>query len=451
MTAVLAALGPRWDGPVVAAIEGGGQLRVARRCADLADLLSAAAAGHGSVALVGADLRGLTLSAMADLAQLGVAVVGVSPPGDDAAEARLWQLGVAAVVPADASPDDLAAALLGAAPGSGSGGGPGSHTGSYAGPLGPSGRAVAPRRPSGADGVDPLGPVDPGALEQPEPGRILVVWGPAGAPGRTTVAVNLAAELALRGREVLLVDADTYGGCVAQTLSVLDEAPGLVAAARAAETGALDLFALARLALVIGPRLRVLTGIPRAERWPEIRGPALERVLTVGRSLASHVVVDIGSCLEDDEELSYDTQAPRRNQAALAALAVADELVVVGGCDPVALQRLVRGLQDLGSIRSPRPVVVVNRLRAGPIGAGPGRLVTDALSRFAGVTEAHLVPDDPAAVDAAMLAGRSLAEVAPGSAARAAIGALAGRLAGASDPLPGARHTARRGRVRRRG
>ena len=43
------------------------------------------------------------------------------------------------------------------------------------------------------------------------------MWGPKGGPGRTTVAVNLAFEAAAAGGEVLLVDADTYGGAVAHT------------------------------------------------------------------------------------------------------------------------------------------------------------------------------------------------------------------------------------------
>jgi Mrp family chromosome partitioning ATPase len=48
--------------------------------------------------------------------------------------------------------------------------------------------------------------------------RVLAaVWGPKGGPGRTTVAVNLAFEAAAASGEVLLVDADTYGGAVAHT------------------------------------------------------------------------------------------------------------------------------------------------------------------------------------------------------------------------------------------
>ena len=61
----------------------------------------------------------------------------------------------------------------------------------------------------------------------------MAVWGPTGAPGRTTVAVGLATELASRGRGTLLLDADPYGGAVAQHLGVLDQA--LLAAVQARE------------------------------------------------------------------------------------------------------------------------------------------------------------------------------------------------------------------------
>ncbi len=276
---------------------------------------------------------------------------------------------------------------------------------------------------------------------------MVAVWGPTGAPGRTTVAVTLASELAGLGIPTVLVDADTYGGSVAQALSFLDEAPGLAAATRAADQGGLDLPTLARLAPVATSGLRVLTGIPKAERWPEIRPAALERVLTLCRSLGQVVVVDCGFSLEDDEELSYDTMAPRRNAATLTTLALADELVVVGGCDPVALQRLVRGLQELGTVPTPRPTVVVNRVRSGAVGPNPEQRVAEALSRFAGVNEVLFVPDDPAGLDTALLQGRALAECAPQSPVRGAVRSIAEKVAGA--PVATGRRRRRGRRVSR--
>jgi MinD-like ATPase involved in chromosome partitioning or flagellar assembly len=270
----------------------------------------------------------------------------------------------------------------------------------------------------------------------PEPqaaaGRLVAVWGPTGAPGRTTVAVTLAGELAVVGEEVVVVDADTYGASVAQALGMLDESAGLAAAARAANQGALDLPRLASLAPRVATRVRVLTGLPQPRRWPELRASALEIVWQRVRELATWTVVDCGFGVERDEEVSFDTAAPRRNAATLSALTAADLVVVVGSADPVGLQRLVRALHDLAEVVAPgTPTrVVVNRVRASAVGPGPEGRIVESLTRFAGVGYPHLVPDDRAACDAAMLAGRSLTEHAPFSAARLAIGRLAMELTG---------------------
>ena len=60
--------------------------------------------------------------------------------------------------------------------------------------------------------------------------QLLAVWGPTGAPGRTTVAINVASELAELGQSVLLIDADSYGGAIAPTLGLIDDAAGFAAA-----------------------------------------------------------------------------------------------------------------------------------------------------------------------------------------------------------------------------
>jgi MinD-like ATPase involved in chromosome partitioning or flagellar assembly len=189
----------------------------------------------------------------------------------------------------------------------------------------------------------------------------------------------------------------------------------------------------------------VLTGLTRAARWSELRPAGLQAVLTAGRALVDVVVLDLAPPREEDEELSYDTAAPRRNGAALDVLRAADDVVVVGAADPVGLQRLVRALQDLAAaVPAAAPVVVVTKVRADAVGRNPALRVTEALERFAGVRAPHLVPDDRVSTDRALLAGRTLLEQAPDSPARTALRALAATL------LPGTGAQAPRG-VRRSG
>jgi MinD-like ATPase involved in chromosome partitioning or flagellar assembly len=271
----------------------------------------------------------------------------------------------------------------------------------------------------------------------PGSGQLVAVWGPAGAPGRTTVAVGLADEAARLGVPTLLVDADTYGGVVAQALGLLDESPGLAAAARLDNQGSLDVPALAGIARGLTPHLRVLTGISRADRWPELRADSVRGVLDRARSLAALTVVDCGFCLEQDEELAYDTMAPRRNGTTLAVLEAADVVLAVGSADPIGIQRLVRGLSELAeAVPDQVPRVVVNRLRSGVVPGDPAREVAAALRRFAGVQRVETLPYDQAALDRALASGCTLAETVPNSPLRQALTNLASDLVGVPPPPP---------------
>ena len=417
----------RWEAQLVAALARGDLgVAVVRRCVDLADLLATATTGQAQAVLLSGDLRRLDRDALGRLSVAGVAVVGVVPPGDEEAERRLRQLGVQHVLPSDSSAEELSVAVLQAASGT-----PTPTPGERAALGDP--RAALPDLPAPQQPVD-LPDTGVGT------GRLVAVWGPTGAPGRTTVAVTLASELAGLARATLLVDADVYGGVVAQVLGLLDEAPGTAAACRLANGGALDLPALAGLARTVTPQLRVLSGIARADRWPELRPAALEVVLELCRSLADFSVVDCGFSLEQDEELAYDTAAPRRNGATLTVLEAADTVLVVGAADPVGLQRLVRGLAELRDVLPEvQPRVVVNRLRASAIPGNAEAEVRAALTRYAGVTDVVVVPADVDGVDRALVAGRTLGEAAPGSPARTAVTALAASLAGVGAPAPAKR------------
>jgi len=415
-----AVTGASWEAALVAGLERTPTgITVVRRCVDLADLLAAAATGTARAALLSAELRRLDRDALSRLAAAHVAVVGLYTPGDEPAETRLRQLGVVHVLAADAPPADIAAAVSAA-------------LGEQAG-ADEAASAAWSRPMDGLPDRDAPAAAEP--VVEPGTGRLVAVWGPTGAPGRTTVAVGVATELAAAGTPTLLADADVYGGVVAQVLGFLDEAPGLAAAARLANNGQLDVPALAGVAVVAGPDLRVLTGISRADRWPELRPAALEQVWALARSLAAVTVVDLGFCLEQDEELSFDTAAPRRNGATVATLLAADVVLAVGSADPVGMQRLVRGLTGLREAApGVLPRVVVNRVRRSAVGADPEAQLAEALERYAGVRDVAFVPDDRDAMDASLLQARALCESSPDSPARRALAGIAAGLVGRPAP-----------------
>ncbi|GAA1841044.1 AAA family ATPase [Agromyces salentinus] len=256
-------------------------------------------------------------------------------------------------------------------------------------------------------------------------GAVIAVWGPGGAPGRTTLAVNIAAELAVAGHRVALVDADPYGGAVAPALGLLDEAPGFASACRLAGADALDRGELERIAQrYSSPRASfdVFTGLVGPSRWPEL---AKERVLaSIGkiRESAEYVVLDTGFSLEHDEELTSDQFAPRRNAATFAALSLADDVIAVGLADPVGLSRLLRGHSELVELVDPDRVhVLVNRVRTSALGIDAYGQVRQTMRRFSGLSEVAMLPHDGRATDAAILTARTLRDAAPKSPLRLAI------------------------------
>lgn len=389
-----------------------GPVSVVRRCNELAELLAACQGGLARAAVVAEGSEDLTASLVDRLSAVGVAVLALTDNPEELV--RLRGIGVAAEVTgvdAAALASRIAAAVARLA---------------GTDPL----RQLDTPGQAGA-GPEP-GPSGGAAQERPErsaEGQIIAVWGPAGSPGRTMLAANMAAELAAEGKSVLLVDADSYGASVAAMLGLLDEAAGLAQACRLADQGLLDAEALLRIAAPVATRagtFHVLTGITRADRWTELRAAALSLVLARARQIVDVTVIDTGFCLESDEELSFDTMAPRRNAATLRSLELADTVFAVGAADSIGVPRLVRGLAELeASVPQASPRVVLNKVRQSAVGRSPVRQLRDAWERYGPtVPVSAFLPADPVSSDAALLSGSLLLEAAPDSPLRMGIAGL---------------------------
>ncbi|MGO4190884.1 CpaE family protein [Arthrobacter sp. YAF17] len=389
-----------------------GPVSVVRRCHELAELLAACQGGLARAAVVAEGSEDLTASLVDRLSAVGVAVVALTDNPDE--NVRLRGIGVAAEgtgVDAAALANRIAGAVALLA---------GTDPLRQTDTPGQAGAGLEP---------GPSGGTAEGRPEGSAEGQIIAVWGPAGSPGRTMLAANMAAELAAGGKSVLLVDADSYGASVAAMLGLLDEAAGLAQACRLADQGLLDAEALLRIAAPVVTRsgtFRVLTGITRADRWTELRAAALSLVLARARQIVDVTVIDTGFCLESDEELSFDTMAPRRNAATLRSLELADTVFAVGAADSIGVPRLVRGLAELESaVPQASPRVVLNKVRQSAVGRSPERQLRDAWERYGPtVAISAFLPADPVSSDAALLSGSLLLEAAPDSPLRRGIAEL---------------------------
>lgn len=377
---LVVASGAAWEPRALGLLGDHPGIVVLKRCVDVDDLLAAASAGQAEVAVLDLEAPGLDVAAVEHLRRHGVRPVAVvADVGLEAGRVRAGRIGVGSLV-SSAELEALPLAIM-----------------------------------AGDVALSEISDAGPGVPAPAGGGWVVAVWGPAGAPGRSTVAAAVAADLARRGRRTILVDADPYGGSVAQQLGIMDEVSGLLAAARLVTAGQLE-EGFATVQRGMDAHLSVVTGLPRPDRWVEVRAGTIEQLLDAGRNHGD-VVVDTGFCLEDDPSHDFGTR-PGRNQLTLGALDVADEILVVGSADPVGLSRLARGLVELRELTSGSAVrVVVNRMRAS-LGWSE-KDIAGMVSGFTRLGGLHFLPDDRTTVDRALVAGRTLTEVADSPLGRA--------------------------------
>ncbi|HET7772106.1 MAG TPA: hypothetical protein VFN74_25260 [Chloroflexota bacterium] len=353
------------------------------RCLDADQLLEVVRrhAGNGrgpggaDAVLVARDLHRLTRDRLTELRRLGVPLVVLGGQAGAAAEDASEGVGrnpdaeeaPQLVLPADASPADVCAALVDAARGeryrrrTTYGGGPpraprlqslapaGETRAVEAGAWHPdaaaTGRAVDGET-AALNGSAPTPATESKSTHgahgahgaQAAPFGVIVVAGGHGSPGRTTVAVALAAAFGAVAPTVL-VDADTTSPSVAAHLDA-DPTRSLFMLAHAEPSSGREWVRALESELQPlaprSPRGAVLCGVPKPEMRGTVSRGFLERCVAELRQRYRYVILDVGA------ELAGPSADLHR-----AALGLAERVLFVAAADPVGLWRAKTALDAL--------------------------------------------------------------------------------------------------------
>jgi MinD-like ATPase involved in chromosome partitioning or flagellar assembly len=234
--------------------------------------------------------------------------------------------------------------------------------------------------------------------------ELISVWSPMGSPGKSTIALSIAAELAESGKKVFLLDADTWSPSLDLQLGLTDHPAGLAAACRLVAQERFDLEQLNRLSteLRIGAgSLTVMTGLSSQSGWAEVSSEKLDDLLMVASKEFDFVVLDVASPI--DGGLFWLTSPVERNAVSRWAVTYSDKVVAICGADPISVARFLSSAAELSELNPKGQVFnLVNRLRTSVLGASAKQQIIQTLSRMGQLEVSGFIPDDPAAADAAL-------------------------------------------------
>jgi len=224
---------------------------------------------------------------------------------------------------------------------------------------------------------------------------VIAVTSPHGSTGKTTVAINIALELASEKARVLLIDGDIQGPAVANHFALTQQPAGLQAALRIASQQRFDLEQLERLSFQFQKStLRIMPGSQNFPSQPVDQG-AVANLLETARSGYEFTVVDLGSLSGD----GGGTQAELTN----TIISLADRKIVVCLADPIGIFRLL-GTENLIAATSQPVDLVMNRVRNSVI-ASARREIAITLQRLSALEPKAYLPDDPQHIDQAVRTG----------------------------------------------
>lgn len=265
-----------------------------------------------------------------------------------------------------------------------------------------------------------------------EVGRIVVIVGPPGSPGRTTLAINLAAECAQLSHQVILVDADVYSPSVSQLLGLSPEGGGLFAALRSARVENVDIAAvLAHAQHYTGATVgfTVLTGLLPVQQRKTVDQVAFERALECLKAAGFTVVVDTAAVWGRGDSGGSVDKAWEVSQLVKIATRAADVVVAITHSTDLGISRFLRSWEVLSPTISHDSVHVV--MRDSPHATARERNDgAQAVWEYTGLEKITVFAGEGAAFWKAQKSQATLADISKESSALRVVGALAESIVG---------------------
>ena len=267
----------------------------------------------------------------------------------------------------------------------------------------------------------PLGftPAPPTILKPARPrGRIAVLRSVSGGAGRTTLAGNLAFEIASLGRSVCLVDLDHQHPSLHRYFGIASPKAAVLAGVRFLEQGRFGTATIDDLKVRLlskGVSVDLFAGVGLPENMVNLNLQSVEELLLQIATNYQYVVVDSAPGVATELSQALD--------------ACATETIWVTLPDAISMGRFIDAQQGIGATNpTAEQRLVVNRLRASVLGARPEWQLQQVLRDRTALQLASMIVEDQA-LDQAMLQGLPLRQVAARSKALAAVNQLAKRIA----------------------